>query len=212
MKLAELLEERNQAFIHDGMNYATIKKYEKIISDIAYFDFIRKSKNGGFFYGKSLHLYGYSDNPDFHNAELINQILTEQFKDIVSGLFSFGQDIFGHQFAFDASRNKIVFFNIETGGKEIIANDFSDWIDLLLDETGYFTGKGLAEGWEEKNTLRFDQRLCPKIPFVLGGDYVLSNLYASNYPDFLISNANIANQTYGLPDGAKFKITIKNTK
>lgn len=82
MKLVELLEERSQAFIPDEMNYATIKKYEKIISDVAYFDFIRKSKNGRFFYGKSLHLYGYSDNPDFHNAELINRALTEQFKDI----------------------------------------------------------------------------------------------------------------------------------
>lgn len=212
MWFTELLEMRTHEFIHGEMNHEVFKKYEQLISDIAYFDFIKKSGDGGFFYGKSLHLYGYSSSPDFHNIDLVNQTLKEQFKDIVSGLVFFGQDIFGHQFAFDTNRNKIVFFNIETGEKEVIANDFSDWGGFLLEETDYFTGKNLAKEWEEKNSLSFGQRLCPKIPFVLGGDYVLNNLYASGYPDFLISNANIANQIYGLPDGAKYKITIKNTK
>ena len=212
MRFTDLLEKRTEEFLHNEMEQVICRKYQQTINDIAYFDFIKQSRNGGFFYGKSLHLYGYSNNVDFHNIESVNQTLKEQFKDIAAGLFFYGQDIFGHQFAFDNTRNKIVFFNIETGDKEVVANDFSDWVDLLLDETDYFTGKNLAKNWEEKNTLNFGQRLCPKIPFILGGDYALSNLYASYYPDFLISNANIAHQIYGLSDGEKFKITIKNAK
>jgi hypothetical protein len=208
MKYLEILKTKVNEFSAGIPNNELISEYRQIIHDNDYFIFLEESKNGGFFFNKGLHIYGYSEFNNFHNADFINRLLTEKYGEIVKELVFFGQDLFGNQFSFDIKKNKIVFFNIETGEREIIANDFIDWMEFLIDQLEYFTGNSLAANWNLDNNFRFDQRLSPKMPFILGGEYKLDNLYASDFPQYINSAAEIAKQVYNLPDGANFKIKI----
>lgn len=47
------------------------------------------------------------------------------------------------------------------------------------------------------------------MPFILGGDYHVENLYAAIFPLYIQSSANIARQVYDLPDGTNYKLLIK---
>jgi hypothetical protein len=156
-----------------------------------------------------LHIYGHSKRDDFHQFGQINILLKEEYGNLFKGLLSFGQDIFGNQFSFDLDNGKIVFFDIETADKKIIANNFSGWTEAIINDLDYYTGHKIAKAWINSDKLTYGQRLSAKIPFILGGNYALDNLFASDYPKFIKSAASIAMQVHNLPDGTPFKINIK---
>lgn len=205
----ELKNQMETGFQPMNVDEDLFSSYKLIISDKKYFQLMDSVGNGGFFFASSLHLYGYSKTHDFHNINYINQVLKQEYENIVDGLVAFAQDIFGNQFCFNEQNSKIEFFNIETGDREIIAYDIEDWIGLLFDELDYFTGHKVSEAWRIENQLSFDQRLCPKIPFILGGAYTSDNVYAAAFPKYIEVSAYIAKQVYGLPDGSNFTINIQ---
>lgn len=204
----KIIENRVKGFESPALDCDLLSNHKALINDDNYMDFIRES-NGGFYFDAALHIYGYSTIHDFHDINYINHVLQEEYGAIVKGLLSFGQDIFGNQFAFDLLGKKIVFFNIETGEKKTLSKDFDSWLVVLFSELEYLTGYKLASARYEEIQLNFNQRLGPKIPFILGGDYTLDNLYIVNFPDFIKASANIARQVYDLPDGTNFTIKIK---
>jgi hypothetical protein len=59
-------------------------------------------------------------------------------------------------------QDAIVFFNVETGEREVIASKFADWINVIQDDLEYFTGINVLENWIATNKLDINQRLCPK--------------------------------------------------
>ncbi|MCW3087229.1 MAG: hypothetical protein JWQ78_615 [Sediminibacterium sp.] len=190
-------------------DFMLLSVYKDLIHDPAYFDFIIESQNGGFFYKQSLHIYSYSHNRDFNDIAYVNDFLAREYAEMFEGLRAFGQDLFGNQFCFDTADKKIVFFNTETGKRETIANDFIDWLQVLYRHFGYYVGLTLLKEWLSRNQLSFNQRLCPKTPFVAGGEFKVSNLYTGNFPDFLLSYVMIARQVYHFPEGTTVKIEIK---
>ena len=107
-------------------------------------------------------------------------------------------------------KNTIIFFNIEDAGRRDMGKNFKDWVDVLTAEYDYYAGVTYANDWTELNELTIEERLCPKKPFIIGGDYKLNNFYASNFPAFLSLNADIAKQIQYLPDGTP--ITYKVIK
>jgi hypothetical protein len=195
-------------FVPGEANLHELAKYKQHIKDKDYFDFILDSGNGGFFYGQSLHIYGYSPLHIYHDMDSINLLLQKEYGNIIVGLFSFSQDLFGNQFCFDTVNNSIVFFDIETGSRDIIATDFSKWADVLQERLQYFTGINVLNEWFLNNRLEFNQRLCPKVPFLMGGEFKVDNLYAIAFPDSIKAYANIARQVYNLPDGTPVKLNI----
>lgn len=174
------------------------------IADSDYFDFIIKY-NGGLFFNNSLLLYSFSLETDIPCISVINDLIEKEFSNIVQGLYCFGQDIFGNQFAF--CNNKIVWFNIETGDMDILADDFKDWEQTLCNDIDYYTGRNLASQIDSQTLI--ETRLCPKIPFVIGGEFTIANLYTAKYPNYIKINANIARQIYHLPEGANIKLSIE---
>lgn len=187
---------------------ALLSKYELAIRDNDYFSFIEKSGNGGFFYGQSLHIYGYSDLHDFHSIEVLNSMLRNEYGNIIDDLVAFAQDLFGNQFCFDTSARGVVFFDSETGERDPIASGYAEWLNKLDDHLEYFTGVNVLNDWLSNNKFEFGYRLCPKIPFIMGGEYKVNNLYGSKFPDFIKSYANIARQVYNLPDGTPVKLNM----
>ncbi|TSJ44341.1 SMI1/KNR4 family protein [Mucilaginibacter corticis] len=178
------------------------------IKDSGYLKFITVS-NGGFFFDNSLQIYSVNNIPDFRSIYAINEVIKRAYSSIIKDDFFFAQEIFGNQFGFTS--NGIVFLNIETGERNIIASDFDDWINVLKSDLNFLTGKNIIQSWNNANeSIDYNERLCPKKPFVIGGDYKVENLYPSVFPKYLLLNANIASQIFNLPDGTAVKLNIKS--
>ena len=87
-------------------------------------------------------------------------------ENIVDGLYFFAEDIFGNQFCI--SKGGICFFDAETGNTDAIADNFSEWSELIFRKYNYWTGYSIAHDWQEENgSLKADSRLIPKLPFIL---------------------------------------------
>jgi hypothetical protein len=201
---------RNKLKVFDAgeMENALLAKYKTLIKDDSYYDFVFESGNGGFFYKQSIQIYGFSSNKDFHNIDYINLLLEKEYGRIIEGLISFSQDLFGNQFCFNTANNEVIFLELETGEREVIASSFLDWINEIDARTDYFAGTNVLKEWLLNNEFDYDQRLCPKIPFVMGGSFKVENLYGGIFPNFIRAYANIARQVYGLPEGTKVKLVI----
>jgi hypothetical protein len=114
----------------------------------------------------------------------------------------FAEDIFGMQFCI--KDDLVTLFDPETGDWKIIANSLGGWIDWIFKDSKITTGWPLAHDWQVKQgPLKFGTRLLPKVPFVLGGQFSIVNLYALNDAEGMRFRANIANQLHDCPDGSK---------
>jgi len=172
--------------------------------------FLEKIGNGGFFFNYSLQLYSFNKKFDFLNIDLVNRELNNAFGNLFTGCVSFGQDIFGNQFVIDLSSLKVYFFNSESGDREYMCDSFDDWLKVLAVNLDFYTGMPYAERWYANNSLKASQRLCPKKPFVIGGEYEVENFFPSEFPNYIRLYGDIANQIYNLKDGEKVKIVFKN--
>lgn len=206
MKYDELIKNRNSNIKPKGFLYN--EKYVETKDEI-YLEFLKRY-NGGYFYNNALILFGFSKEENQLNISHMNTLFKNYYQNLIDGLYFFGQDIFGNAFGF--RNEKIVFFNIESGQKEILAENFEKWLDILYNDLDYYTGKSLACELNDKTReeLTKEKRLCPKYPFILGGEYSLDNLALMGYIDNINYNSNIAKQVYNLPEGSKIKIIINN--
>lgn len=200
-----LIVEINSEYKTSHIADASLNVLKQSISDIEYFDFLINGVNGGFFFRNSLQVYSLDDVNDYNNIMIINKYMETNYSNMLEGEFFFAQDIFGNQFGF--STKGIVFFNIETGEKEYVAERFNDWIDLIFNDLECYSGVVILELWDSKKThIKYNERLCPIIPFVVGGEYEIENLYAGSFPNYILANVNIANQVYNLPEGTDIQL------
>ena len=175
-------------------------------SDFVYFQL---NFGGGFFFENAFLIYPNLQNSksilDFNN---INNLMKSCFCDLIKGALFWGCEIFGNQFAF--KDGSFYFFNIETAEFEFMGNSFDEVVVLLKSETEYFTGKSLLLKWQESyGIIANDERLCPKRPFVVGGEYEINNLYKLNIGQLIKYNGALANKISGLQDGTiiDFEVT-----
>ena len=201
-----LNENRDRDFQVPAIDIDVIKEMSTGILDKEYLAFIKDVSNGGFFFEGSLHLYGFCKSPTYHNIKFVNSIISYEYGKFSEGLVFFGQEALGNQFAF--TNKGIAIFNIETAGIEIIAKDFNSWLQILKNDLEYLTARNLLISWKRNEEIRYDQRLCAKKPFIIGGEYSVENLYPQFFPTYLSSNANIAKQIHDLPDGTEINIKI----
>ncbi len=167
---------------------------------------ILNARNGFFSFESALHLF--PSNCLNYSQELMlwNQfdLWKKSYSNLeIEGLF-FGEDIFGTQFViYD---NGISKFDPETSDMETIASNFEDWAELILEDYEVETGYPLAHEWQEKNGyLPVGKRLVPKSPFVLGGEFHISNLELIDAIDGMKLRSNLACKLKDIPDGNKIK-------
>lgn len=168
-------------------------------------------KNGFYAFESALHVYpmGAGCNSHMH-AETWNA--TDGWKRAYGGtvdsLWCFAEDVFGEQFAI--SDGAIVSFNPETGEVASLADSLEDWACRILVDYEYLTGYPLARDWQAANRpLHPGERLVPKTPFALGGEYNTANLYAMNATKAMELRGDIYRQICGLSDGARVRVTVK---
>lgn len=168
------------------------------------------ARNGFYAFESALHVRSTADAPPELGLEAWNN--TAQWINCYDGLaddlFFFAEDVFGVQFCTDG--NVIFTFDPETGATEEFSTSLSQWCDSLLDDFRLATGQPLAHEWQRLNgQLPKGCRLVAKVPFVLGGAYEVTNLYALNTADSLRWRATIAQQIRGLPDGAQLRLSVE---
>ncbi|MFI5150173.1 MAG: SMI1/KNR4 family protein [Bacteroidia bacterium] len=192
-----LTENRDETFIPPAANWKAAT--ELGLKDATWVNFI-PLLNGGYFFSRSLHIYGLCTEPSSHSILHINNLIRNLYGDLIRDEVFFACDLFGNQFGF--SKEGISFWNIETAESEVVAEDFREWMSVLEVETDYFTAEPLAIEWQDTlRPLEWDERLTPKTPFVIGGEYTPSNLKAGRFDDIARFNAAIAKQIFDLPDG-----------
>jgi hypothetical protein len=163
-------------------------------------------RNGFFSFESALHLF--PSNCLNYPQELLlwNQfdLWKKSYSNLeIEGLF-FGEDIFGTQFViYD---NGISKFDPETSDMETMASNFEEWAELILEDYEVETGYPLAHEWQEKNGyLPVGKRLVPKLPFVLGGEFNISNLELIDAIDGMKLRSKLACKLKDIPDGNKIK-------
>jgi hypothetical protein len=208
--LREFLDNIDGSWHPYEIDKEALERLKQLIQGADYFEFLSAVTNGGLFFSKSLQLYSCNTAKDYTDIEFVNNVLKAAFDYLFNGLYAFGQDVFGNQFAYEQMTKQVVFFNCETGEKKVLARNFKEWLDCLFNDLDYYAGISFVEDWNEKNVLLPNQRLCPIKPFVIGGDYERKNFYALDFPKYIEYSADIAKQIFNLKDGQKVKLVIKN--
>jgi hypothetical protein len=122
-------------------------------------------------------------------------------------LLFFGEDIFQNQFCL--SQNGVARFWAESGNVEFMASSIEGWADLILSDYSVQTGWQLAHDWQAiHGPLPRGKRLMPKMPFFLGGQFSLDNLWVGNPLEGMRFKRDLATQTRGLPDGTKIRLRV----
>lgn len=198
--------------LYKSFSYSVVQResieYKKDIKDSDYLHFVEKFFNGGMFFGGSLILYSFGTTDSYAQISEVNSALNREFESLFKGLFAFGQDIFGNQFCFESGTTNIVFFGIDDGDKKMMSGSFKEWLTIMENDSDYYTGYPYLHRWKSSYQLRDGERLCPKIPFIIGGEYGIENFYTSGFPDYIRVNSSIAKQIFDLPDGQEIKLTI----
>jgi hypothetical protein len=97
-----------------------------------------------------------------------------------------------------------VAFDPETGDRRVVASSLEGWAQQLLADFESMTGYPLSHAWQQRfRPLPLGKRLIPKIPFVLGGDFVIENLYPLYSLVGMQVRGELAVQIRDLPDGAQ---------
>ena len=165
------------------------------------------SNKTGFYFNKGLHIYGLSESFDYDNLHCINSFLQKEYEILFNNLYAFACDVFGNQFVF--KEQKVYYFEIETSEVSLLADNFKMWLEKVVNDCDYYFSPELVHEWQTNNrSLFYEERLTPKIPFILGGEYTISNLYALDFFKAISFSASIAKQVVNLPEGTDFEIII----
>ncbi len=118
----------------------------------------------------------------------------------------FAEDLFGGQFA--ASVHGIFRFDPESGESSLYANSIEEWAHRILENYAEDTGWPLAHDWQIANgPLLPEQRLLPKKPFIIGGDYVVENMIAVETRLAMEKWGHLFKSIQMLPDGTEVTLT-----
>jgi hypothetical protein len=132
-----------------------------------------------------------------------------EYQGMADGSVFFAEDIFGGQFCI--RHDGIYSFDPETAGLELLARDLEGWAKLVLDDYEFLTGYPLAHEWQQsRGKLISGNRLVPKIPFVVGGDFSVANLYELNAVKAMQLRGSLANQIKNIPDGATIRWKLED--
>lgn len=163
-------------------------------------------RNGFYAFESALQVFAVAD-PDAKPELLSWNMATgwqAAFEGLASGYLFFAQDLVGAQFCL---RDGCVWrFDPETAEAARIARSLEEWAKTLLTDYRELVLWPLAHEWQLRHgPLVPGTRLVPKIPFVLGGDYAIENLYVADSERALRFYGHLATQLHDLPDGSKVR-------
>lgn len=168
-----------------------------------------KLRNGFYSLESALHFFPAQATEQEYGISEWNsdKLWRKSYERLEEGLLFFAEDIFGGQFCIYG--DKIYQFDPETASLEYMADGFEEWARKIIQDYDYYTGYSLAKEWQKKNgPIPKNNRLVPKLPFVMGGEFSLENLYLADSVTGMRDRANIANQIKNLPDGKRIHLKV----
>lgn len=171
-----------------------------------------EKRNGFYAFETALHVFPVGEGR--HAMDLLtwngSKLWRDKYGDLVrDDWVFFAEDAFGGQFVVTDEGQQIQTFDPETGETEYLANNIEGWSSALLADYQTLTGQPLAHEWQVANgPLTPGKRLLPKTPFVLGGEFAVSNLYASDAVTGMRVRGEIARQIKDMPDGTQVKLNF----
>lgn len=170
---------------------------------------VLRQRNGFYAFEGALHIFPSNSSQsemgisDWNHADLWRT----SYKGLADNGVFFAEDIFGGQFCI--KDGSIYIFDPETGSLEYLAADVESWAEVVLHDYEVLTGYPLAHQWQKRNgPVRAGMRLLPKVPFVMGGDFSLDNLYIADAVEGMRLRADIADKIKNLPDGTQVKFSL----
>lgn len=166
-------------------------------------------RNGFFAFDRALRVFPAAPPDHLLSLNRWNELRLwrDAYGGLADNLLFFADDIFGVQFC--VQEGAIFAFDPETAALEKLAEDLDGWIQVILSEVDYRTGRPFALDWQAANgTIEPTLRLVPKQLFMLGGEYTLDNFYALDAVEAMRFRGEIARQTQDLPDGAQVRLVI----
>lgn len=165
-------------------------------------------KNGFYTFESALHVFPLTSAVGMSLEEWnADSLWRNSYQDLAEGLLFFAEDIFQNQFCLSA--HGVLRFFSETGATAVMADSMEGWAENILGDCKAKTAWPLASKWQAENgPLPAGKRLMPKIPFFLGGEYSIENLWAGDPIEGMRFKANLALQTRKLPDGSAVKLII----
>jgi hypothetical protein len=125
-----------------------------------------------------------------------------EYKSALDQFVFFAEDIFGTQFGMGHDGH-IIKMHVETGEVTAFAESLEEWAEKILADLEFETGCTFAAGWQRTHRpLTPTERLAPKTPFVMGGEYEIPNLYAMDAVKLMRFMGDLATQIRDLPDGS----------
>lgn len=166
-------------------------------------------KNGFYAFESALHVFPAAP---FENEMTLSRwnshgLWRHEYNELAEKMLFFAEDAFGNQLCLHDGQ--VSLFDAETGGLEPQGRTLDAWAKRLLEDYQVLTGHPLLHQWQTRNgALPVGKRLMPKIPFVLGGQYALDNLYPIGAVSGMKTRGNLARQIKDLPDGAQVQFRI----
>jgi hypothetical protein len=170
--------------------------------------YMLECKNGFYAFESALHVFPLTSaigmSLEEWNADSLWRI---GYQDLADGLLFFAENAFQDQYCLSA--NGVLRFCSETGTTKVLADSMEGWAGKLLDDYNCETAWPLASKWQtEHGSLPAGKRLMPKIPFFLGGEYSIENLWAGDAVEGMRFKADLAMQTRDLPDGSAVTMNL----
>lgn len=132
----------------------------------------------------------------------------DTYEGLADGLFCFGQDIFGVQFAVQDD-TQVVSFDPETGARTTLGESLEDWAAWLLGNPDVNGAASFAHAYQAaRGPLTPDQRLVPLRFFIAGGGYEFENFVVREAARAMRIRGPIARQVHGLPDGTMVELRV----
>jgi hypothetical protein len=166
-------------------------------------------KNGFYAFEGALHVMSSSSAIREYGLAKWNShnLWRADYQGLADRSFFFAEDVFGSQFCLH--NGAVMSFDPETGERELIASNVDEWAQRILDDYDLLTGHQLAHEWQvQHGAIPVGHRLIPKVPFVLGGGFVVENLFPLESAKAMRSRANLAVQIKTLPDGTEVEFKL----
>jgi hypothetical protein len=166
-------------------------------------------KNGFFAYATALHVFPACSTADAYSLYEWNEpsLWKGQYGKLLADAICFAEDIFAEPFVIKAGA--VWRFSPQTEEFTPMGDSLEVWARLIDEDDAAEAGYGFAADWKaEHGTVPLGRRLAPKIPFVGGGEYAVSNFYACDPVDRLRFTADFARQIRHLPDGTKIELVV----
>jgi hypothetical protein len=167
-----------------------------------------QKRNGGYFYGSALHLFGACREPAFHSLLAWNAADSwrKAYGPVAEGLVFFAEDAFGDQFALDEA-GKIFLLRAEQGIAEELADDFDQWLMMAVEAPDELLARETFTHWVSKHGhLPNGSQLQAYPPFIFAEsteDVVLQAVDAVENMEF---HAALAQTIASLPEGSRVKV------